>query len=73
MEIEQLTQRIEASPDDERLLLERGKLHWQRRDIPACLADYDAAIALNPASPARELKTMVLGILAFHNPDMYNP
>lgn len=73
MEIEQLTQLIQANPTDEHLRLERGKRHWQQSNIPACFADYDAAIALNPNSPAKQLKAMALQILEFYNRDMYNP
>lgn len=73
MDIDRLTRLIEANPQDEQLLLERGKQYWQQRDIPHCFADYDAAIRLNPKSPARQLKEMALQILAFYNRDMYNP
>lgn len=71
--IEELTSAIAQSPDCEELYLERGKYYWQQRDIPHAFADYDAALRLNPHSPARELKAMAQDILAFYNKEMYNP
>lgn len=71
--IDELTIAIAQSPDSEELYLQRGKLYWQLRDIPHAFADYDAALRLNPKSPARELKAMAQDILAFYNKEMYNP
>lgn len=71
--IDELTMAIAQAPDKESLYLERGKRYWQLRDIPHAFADYDAALRLNPQSPARELKAMAMDILAFYNKEMYNP
>lgn len=72
-EIERLGERIAAAPGDAALYVERGKLYWRKQDVPRCMADYDAAVRLDPRSEARQLKTMVRDILAFYHKDMYNP
>ena len=58
---------------DEQYYIEEGNRYWQLQDIPHCIAAYDAAIALNPQSPAVELKAMAMRILNFYHKDMYNP
>lgn len=71
--VEELTRSIAASPSDASLYEQRGRLYWQLRDIPRCFADYDRAVSLDSASPARHHKQMAQQILSFYNKEMYNP
>ena len=53
--------------------LEAGRAAWRRQDWQEAIACYDAAVALNPQSAARELKDMAVRVLDFYNRDMLNP
>lgn len=68
-----LDREISLHPDDEELRLRRAEYYWKRRDIPRCLADYDAAIRINPKSRALHLKTMALNVMNYYYKDTYNP
>lgn len=68
-----LDREISLHPDDEELRLRRAEYYWKRRDIPRCLADYDAAICINPKSRALHLKTMALNVMNYYYKDTYNP
>lgn len=73
-EVAQLTQQLALQPDSaEELLIRRGGLYWRLQDIPRCLADYDAALRLNPQSRARHLRRMVDNVLNYYYKDLYNP
>ena len=41
-------------------------------DCQGALTNYQQAISLNPDSPAKEAKAMVMDILNFYNKDMFN-
>jgi hypothetical protein len=58
---------------DEQYYIEQGKHYWQQQDIPRCFAAYDAAINLNPNSPAVQMKAMAMQILDFYYKDRFNP
>lgn len=68
-----LDREISLHPDDEELRLRRAEYYWKRRDIPHCLADYDAALRINPQSRARYLKTMAQNVMSYYYKDTYNP
>lgn len=64
---------IEASPDDDTLLFERGKLRWRIGDRSGATGDYAKATAVNPSSPAAKALEQARDIADFFNPDLYNP
>lgn len=72
-DIDRLTALIAERPRDEQLVLSRARAYWQARDIPRCLADYDTALSINPHSPARTLRQMVVQIMDCHYKEIYNP
>lgn len=61
-----------ASPCDDTVRYELGNVYWKKQDWKHCLDNYTEAIALNPQSPAVEMKKMVMDILQFYNKEMYN-
>jgi len=69
----QLTRQIAQHPDNEELLLRRAQCYWQRQDIPRCMADYEAALRINPQSRARHLKAMAQSVMEYYYKDSYNP
>lgn len=46
----------------------RKQQNWQQ-----AINCYSEAVAVNPESPAREARTMILDILNFYHKDLYNP
>jgi len=68
-----LDREISRCPKDEELRLRRAEYYWKRCDIPRCLAEYDAALCINPQSRARYLKTMVQNVMSYYYKDTYNP
>lgn len=68
-----LTRQIARRPDDEELRLRRAQCYWQRQDIPRCMADYEAALRINPRSRARHLKAMAQSVMEYYYKDTYNP
>lgn len=71
--LSQLTRQIAQRPDDEELRLRRAQCYWQRQDIPRCMADYEAALRINPHSRARHLKAMAQSVMEYYYKDTYNP
>lgn len=72
-ELDELSRQLALKPADEELLLRRAGIYWRLQDIPHCLADYDAALRLNPQSRARHLRRMVDDVLNYYYKDLYNP
>ena len=68
---------LAASVDDdslrESILVERGMLHWRAGHRAEAINDYNAAIRLNSASQAVQLRESAYAILDFYNKDLYNP
>ncbi|WP_281643974.1 tetratricopeptide repeat protein [Bacteroides zoogleoformans] len=50
----------------------RGNAYRKLGNWQQALNDYRRAIDLNPQSPARHARQMVMDILNFYNKDMYN-
>lgn len=74
--IDELTGIIDSSTDDsekEQALTLRGEQYWKFDRRADAINDYNAAIALNPASQAVKLKENAYAILDFYNKDLYNP
>lgn len=71
--INALNQHIAEHGDDDVALYERGKLYWRIGDRRSAITDYNAAVAVNPDSPARRALEMSTDIMNFFNPDLLNP
>lgn len=68
-----LTEYITANPGDDEALTTRGMRHWGAGKRSLAINDYLAAIAINPASRAREALRAATEILDYRNTDLYNP
>ncbi len=71
--LEQLDQLLESdfSAKDVVYYL-RGNAYRKQGNWQQALNNYQYAMDLNPESPAREARRMVMDILNFYNKDMYN-
>lgn len=75
-QISQLDVQIDAGADDKTLAdlhYRRGLLHWRLGNRGAAMSDYNAAVSLDPDSPAAEALRMTQDIMDFYNTDLYNP
>lgn len=72
--IHQLDLLIENSPPppSDELYYLRGNAYRKLGNWQMALNNYLEAIELNPDSPARQAKEMVMDILNFYNKDMFN-
>ena len=71
--IEILTAHLASHPDDEEALTLRGIKYWSAGRRSLAMADYLAAIRINPESRAREAHKAATEILDYRNKDLYNP
>ncbi|MDR0976230.1 MAG: tetratricopeptide repeat protein [Prevotellaceae bacterium] len=62
----------EPSHHDEAFYL-LGNAYRKQGDWQQALNNYSRAIDLNPDSPAREARRMVMDILNYYNKELYNP
>lgn len=69
---EQLKLYIEGNPNDEAAHFLMGNLHRKREDWEKALNEYQAAMDINPESPARMAYDAIQEVLAFYNKDMFN-
>lgn len=63
----------DAGATDAEALFMRGKLDWQLGNKRAAMGYYKRAAAIDPASPATTALNQAYEIMAFFNPDIYNP
>ncbi len=68
-----LLQQLEANPTDDNAHYLLGNIARKRSDWRKAIFHYLSATEINPESPAREAHRMVMQILEFSNPDIYNP
>lgn len=69
-----LTTRIDLSPNNALLYVERGKLHYRNNEWGSALNDFNKAITLDPQHiEATQFIDMIQEILAFRYKDIYNP
>ena len=54
-------------------LYEEGREHWQHDRRGAAMSAYAKAAELDPQSPAVQALKMAQEIMAFYNPDQFNP
>lgn len=72
--IASLTSRIEATPDDAELYVERGQWHYRRNEWGEALNDFNRALRIAPDhQQAKQFVDMVYEILSFRYKDIYNP
>lgn len=71
--IEILNAHITVHPDDEEALTLRGIKYWSAGKPNLAIADYLAAIRINPESRAQEALKAANEILDYRNKDLYNP
>lgn len=64
---------IAASPLNDSLYFQRGKILWKKGDIPAAMNDYSKAAHINPQSPAAIALEHANDVQQFFNPDILNP
>ncbi len=67
-----LKQHIDENPHDEAAHFLMGNLYRKREDWQGALNEYQAAIDINPESPARMAYDAIQEVLAFYNKDMFN-
>lgn len=72
-EIDELTARLAAYPADAGALYCRGTLRWRLGQRAGAISDLNAAAKLDPDGPAPAALTHLNAIMAFFNPDIYNP
>lgn len=74
IEIETLTEAIDANPKDDMLYLERGKLYHQKGLFDKALNDFTRAAALNPNNrEADSYIEIIQEIFSYRYKDLYNP
>lgn len=72
-DIRELTAKIAEKPDNPLLLFERGKAYWKLGEKAKAMTDFNAALSLDPESPAKQYLEMANDIMDFYNTDLYNP
>lgn len=60
------------SKDDKAYYL-KGLVFWKQGNWKLTIENYLKAIEINPNSPAKQAYEMVMDIINFSNPDLYNP
>ena len=68
-----LNNEITQCQNNDKLYFTRGKLHWRLGNKPQAITDYEHAVDINPDSPARIALDNARDVIAFFNPDLYNP
>ena len=68
-----LNNEITQSQNNDKLYFTRGKLHWRLGNKSQAISDYEHAVDINPDSPARIALDNARDVIAFFNPDLYNP
>lgn len=63
---------LEKYPADEIYYL-LGNAYRKQQNWQQAINNYSEAVSINPESPAREARTMILDILNFYHKDLYNP
>ena len=72
--IASLTARLEATPDDASLYVERGQWHYRRNEWGEALNDFNRVLQADDShAEARQYAQMVQEILEFRYKDIYNP
>ena len=71
--IEELNAALETGNGErDRMFYLMGNAYRKMNNWQGALNSYQEAIALNPESPAKEAREMMMDILNFYNKDMFN-
>lgn len=62
-----------AEADKAEALRLRADLNWKLGRRARAISDYEAAVAADPDSPARQSLDMAREVMDFFNHDLYNP
>ncbi len=68
-----LQELLQSEPTNDTAHYLLGNIARKRADWKTAIFHYLSALETNPDSPAREAHAMVVQILNFSNPDLYNP
>ncbi len=68
-----LNNEISRDENSDKLYFTRGKLHWRLGNKSQAITDYEHAVDINPDSTARIALDNARDVIAFFNPDLYNP
>lgn len=63
---------LERSPKDDECLYMLGNLYRKRSDWQEALQWYARAMEINPESPARHAREMIIQIMDFYDKERYN-
>ncbi len=72
-EIDRLSERIDANPEDADAYYRRGTLRWRLGQRAGAMSDLNRAAGLAPDGPAPVALSNLNAIMDFFNPDLYNP
>lgn len=67
-----LKDHLERSPKDDECLYMLGNLYRKRSNWQEALQWYARAMEINPGSPARHAREMILQIMDFYDKERYN-
>ena len=65
--------RLIAENNLEKAYYLKGLVFWKQGNWKLTIENYLKAIEINPNSPAKQAYEMVMDIINFSNPDLYNP
>lgn len=68
-----LNKGLNDNPRDAEALFTRGRINWRKGLRGEAISDYEAAVAIDPASPARIALDQARDVMDFFNPDIFNP
>ncbi len=68
-----LEERLACDLHDDAAYYLKGSLFWKQGDWKKAIENFLKAVEINPESPARQAYEMVMEIINFSNPDLYNP
>lgn len=68
-----IDERLVGNPRDDTAYYLKGKVFWKQGNWKLTIENYLKAVEINPESPAKQAYEMVMEIINFSNPDLYNP
>ena len=68
-----LKERVLVNPKDDEAFFLLGNIYRKQSNWKPAIECYLTALDINPNSPTRQAHEMVMEILSFNNPDLYNP
>ncbi|MDE6308716.1 MAG: tetratricopeptide repeat protein [Muribaculaceae bacterium] len=68
-----ISRALNENPQDAEALFARGRINWRKGLRGEAISDYEAAVAIDPASPARIALDQARDVMDFFNPDIFNP